>query len=264
MRKLVKLSLILLAITMIFPSCVSKKKFTELLSSKETIDATLAQTESKLKKIEGEKNDLMSQKSDLESKNADLNSALTSAKSQIAGLEGKAKELEEAKETIVATETKLTKVEQTIKGIFSSYEGSGLQVTQKNNRLYVVMETPVTFRSGSTRLGKDQRNAVTALAEVLKANPGMDVQVEGHSDNAKFVDGKGNNWNLSMKRAMNTLNYLLGKGVSPNQLSAVGRGEFAPVVDADPDSKEARAQNRRVEFVITPNLASVAAPGVTP
>jgi chemotaxis protein MotB len=254
MRKLIKLSLLFMAIAVIFPSCVSKKKFTELLGSKEAVDATLAQTQGKVKTLEGENEELMTAKTDLESKNASLSTELSSAKTQ---LDGASKELATTKTTLSATEGQLASAEQSIKGVFSSYEGSGLDVVQRDNRLYITMSEPITFRSGSTRLNKSQRDAVTSLAEILKANPGINIQVEGHSDNAKFVDGNGNNWNLSMNRAMGTLNYLLKKGVSPNQLSAVGRGEFAPVASDAPDSKEARTQNRRVEFVVTPSLSSL-------
>ncbi len=257
MRKLIKLTLIFAAIAIIFPSCVSKKKFTELLSSKEATDASLSQSQSKVKMLEGEKEELMSTKSELESKNSELSTELSSAKSKLTELEGTAQELVTAKTALTEKETMLNKAEASIKGVFSAYEGSGLNVTARDNRLYIVMAEPVTFRSGSTRVSRKYRDAMKGLAEVLKNNPGMNIQVEGHSDNAKFNEGKGNNWNLSMSRAMSAMNQLLRAGVAPNQLSAVGRGEFAPVSAEDPNSSEARAQNRRVEFVVTPNLSSL-------
>jgi len=255
MRKLINLSLILVAIAIVFPSCVSKKKFTELLSSKETVDATLAQTQSKVKTLEGEKEELMSAKSELETKNSSLESELSSAKSE---LQGTTQDLQKATTSLTKAETELAATEKTIKGVFSSFEGSGLNVAERDNRLYVTMAEPIMFRSGSTRVARKYKEAMSNLAEVLKANPNLNIEVEGHSDNAKFFDGKGNNWSLSMNRAMSALNMLLRNGVSPNQLSAVGRGEFAPVSGADQDSKEAREKNRRVEFVVVPNMSSIA------
>ncbi len=255
MRKLIKLSLILVAIAVIFPSCVSKKKFTDLLSSKEATDAALAQSESKVKTLEGEKEELMNAKSELEAKNASLNSELTSAKSQ---LENTSNELKTTKTSLTETTSKLDKAKTSIKGVFASYANSGLRVVQRENRLYIVMDEPVTFRSGSSRVARKYKEAIKTLGEVLKENPSMQVQVEGHSDNAKFLEGQGNNWSLSMNRAMNTMNILLRSGVSPNQLSAVGRGEFAPIASADPSSKEAREQNRRVEFVVVPTISTIA------
>ncbi len=254
MRKFIKLTLIFAAIAIIFPSCVSKKKFTELLSSKEAVDATLASTQSKVKTLEGEKEELMTAKADLESKNASLSNDLSATKSK---LDGATKDLETAKTTLSVTEGKLSAAEKGIKGVFSSYEGTDLKVSTRDDRLYVTMSEPVLFRSGSTRVAKKYRDEINSLAEILKANPAINIQVEGHSDNAKFNEGKGNNWNLSMNRAMSAVNMLIRAGVSPNQLSAVGRGEFAPAASDDPSSKEARMQNRRVEFLVTPGLSSL-------
>jgi chemotaxis protein MotB len=254
MRKLIKLVLFFTAIAVIFPSCVSKKKFTELLGSKEAVDATLAETQNKVKTLEGENEELMTAKADLESQNASLSSELSTANTK---LDGATKDLATTKTKLSATEGQLASAEQSIRGVFSSYENSGLTVVQRDNRLYITMDEPITFGSGSSRIGKKGRMGIDSLAVILKANPEINIQVEGHSDNAKFADGEGNNWSLSMNRAMNALNRLLRKGVNPNQLSAVGRGEFAPVSTEDPNSREARALNRRVEFVVTPALSSI-------
>ena len=93
------------------------------------------------------------------------------------------------------------------------------------------------------------RGLTTTPIQKDKSAPGQTFEI--------ILDGKGNNWNLSMNRAMGAVNRLIRKGVSPNQLSAVGRGEFAPVSGDDQDSRDARAKNRRVEFVITPKLSSI-------
>ena len=254
MRKLVNLTLIFVAVAVLFPSCVSKKKFTELLSSKETVDAALAQSQSKVKTLEGEKEELMTAKADLESQNATLTSDLNATKSKLDGAE---QNLATAQTNLTKAEKALSEKETSIRGVFSSFQGSGLNVSERDNRLYVALSEPILFRSGSTRIQRKYRDAINNIAEVLKANPNIQIQVEGHSDNAKFIDGAGNNWSLSMNRAMNTLNMLLRAGVSPNQLSAVGRGEFAPASADDPNSADARAQNRRVEFLVVPSMSSL-------
>lgn len=251
MRKLINLVLIFTAMALLFPSCVSKKKFQDLLGSKEAVDATLAETQNKVKSLEEENEELMATKEDLESQNESLSNELSTTKTRLEG------ELATTKTTLSTTEGQLASAEQSIKGVFSSYEGTGLNVVQRDNRLYVTMSEPITFRSGSATIARSHRASIDSLATILKDHPELNIQVEGHSDNAKFIEGNGNNWNLSMSRAMNALNRLLRAGVSPNQLSAVGRGEFAPVAADDPNSREARAQNRRVEFVITPQLSSL-------
>ena len=63
------------------------------------------------------------------------------------------------------------------------------------------------------------------------------------------------NWELSLARAMSVVRRLLRDGVSEEQLSAVGKGEFMPANNEN--SSDARAQNRRVEIVVTPKLGEI-------
>ena len=57
------------------------------------------------------------------------------------------------------------------------------------------------------------------------------------------------NWELSTKRAVNVLRFLIEKGkVNPDRLSAVGYGPTRPI--APNDTEENRRKNRRVEIVI--------------
>lgn len=75
------------------------------------------------------------------------------------------------------------------------------------------------------------------------------VCIEGHTDNLPIHTGKfPSNWELSTSRAVNVLRYFTEKEKAPMQrLSAVGFGEFHPVVAND--KPEHRAKNRRVEIV---------------
>ena len=50
-------------------------------------------------------------------------------------------------------------------------------------------------------------------------------------------------------------NFLIAKGMRPSVLAAAGYGEFDPV--APNDTPEHRAQNRRIEIVLQPNLADL-------
>jgi chemotaxis protein MotB len=76
------------------------------------------------------------------------------------------------------------------------------------------------------------------------------VDIEGHTDTvpihtAEFED----NWDLSVKRATNTLRILLDLAmIDETKLSATGYGEYQPI--ASNDTPEGRAENRRVDFVL--------------
>ena len=81
----------------------------------------------------------------------------------------------------------------------------------------------------------------------------MRVRVEGHTD-SKGSDAY--NQRLSQRRAEAVVKYLIGKGIDPSRLEAVGFGEGRPIApNQNPDGSDnptGRAKNRRTEFhVIT-------------
>jgi len=77
----------------------------------------------------------------------------------------------------------------------------------------------------------------------------VDVRIEGHTDDLPIKTAQfPSNWELSTARAVKVLRYFTETGGIANQrLSAVGFGEFQPMVPND--SLEHRAQNRRVEII---------------
>ena len=251
MRKTVNLLFFCIAATLLLSSCVSKKKYTDLMNDKEAIANQLAEAQKNVQTLEEAKAQLEGENSNLQNEVSQLNADLTAANSNLEATKAQA-----AKER-TKLQGEVNNLNAAIKGVFASYEGSGLNVEERDNRLYVVMENPINFRMGSSYIARKHRESIAALAEILKNNPSLSIQVEGHCDNAKFLEGKGDNWNLSLSRAMNAVRILLRNDVSPNQVSAVGRGEHAPVASDDPSSPESRAKNRRVEFVVVPNIESV-------
>jgi OOP family OmpA-OmpF porin len=84
------------------------------------------------------------------------------------------------------------------------------------------------------------------LAETLKSAQNWTLKIIGHTDN---VGKDAFNLDLSMRRANSVKKYLVEKGVSDSIISTEGKGETMPI--ASNDTKEGRAKNRRVEFVIT-------------
>ena len=78
-------------------------------------------------------------------------------------------------------------------------------------------------------------------AEILKRNPTMKIEIQGHTDN---VGSEAFNQRLSENRANAVKEYLISKGISADRLKAVGYGESNPI--APNDTEEGRAMNRRV------------------
>jgi chemotaxis protein MotB len=76
------------------------------------------------------------------------------------------------------------------------------------------------------------------------------LRVDGHTDVRPIASSQyPSNWELSAARAISVVQYLIGKGISPQRLVAAGFGEFQPL---DPGtSEEAYRRNRRIELKLT-------------
>jgi outer membrane protein OmpA-like peptidoglycan-associated protein len=84
------------------------------------------------------------------------------------------------------------------------------------------------------------------FARMLRGNPNLKAQINGHTDNAgpeKF------NIELSQRRVDVVIDYLVGKGVAKNRLSGKGFGSAKPIASND-DEYEGRELNRRTEFEV--------------
>jgi OOP family OmpA-OmpF porin len=87
-------------------------------------------------------------------------------------------------------------------------------------------------------------------ANVLAEFPGVKIAIVGHTDNVGTEDF---NLDLSRRRAEAVKAYLVKKGVDADRITTDGKGPNAPI--ADNATEEGRAQNRRIEFEITENVA---------
>ena len=154
----------------------------------------------------------------------------------------------------------MNKLKETLSKSLKAFEGKGLTVEQRNGKVYVSMENKLLFGTGSWAVGAEGKTAVVAVGKVLADNPEISVLIEGHTDNDKILGAIGggieNNWDLSTKRATAIVNILSeNKGVKKENLTAAGRGEFAPLMSND--TPEGKAKNRRIEIILTPKLDEI-------
>ncbi len=100
----------------------------------------------------------------------------------------------------------------------------------------------VEFEFGKSELTPLSRYQINHLAEELKRNPNVKVELAGHTDNVGTDD---TNLTFSETRASVVYNMLLQKGIDAERLVAVGYGETQPIGDNDTDA--GRQKNRRTE-----------------
>lgn len=129
-----------------------------------------------------------------------------------------------------------------------------LQIERRRGRVYVSLSEELLFRSGSATVGTQGKNALKTLAEVLKQNPDLTINIEGHTDSIPIRTGRfSDNWDLSVLRATAVVRLLTDTyGVSPKNVIASGRSANYPLFPNDTPS--GREQNRRIEIILTPKL----------
>lgn len=150
-------------------------------------------------------------------------------------------------------------VRQKVADALLGFNGKGLTVNMRDGKVYVSLENSLLFAPGSWNVAANGQVALENLAKVLAENEDISVLVEGHTDNDPYR-GQGqvkDNWDLSVLRATNVVKILTGSsGLSPERITAAGRGEFVPLVAND--SPENKAVNRRTEIILTPDLTELA------
>lgn len=175
-----------------------------------------------------------------------------------ADLADRSKRVDELEGIMASQDANLKKLKETLSKALNSFEGKGLTVEQKNGKVYVSMENKLLFGSGSWTVGTEGKKAVSEVTKILAQNPDISVLIEGHTDNVPY-GGTGqivDNWDLSTKRATAIVNIIReNKGVNPQNLTAAGRGEYAPV--AGNETPEGKSKNRRIEIILTPKLDEI-------
>jgi outer membrane protein OmpA-like peptidoglycan-associated protein len=99
----------------------------------------------------------------------------------------------------------------------------------------------ILFETGSAKLKAESYKSLDIIAQELKDNTDLSLDIEGHTDN---VGSEKSNQKLSENRANVVKAYLVKKGINTNKITVTGFGSSQPV--ADNSTAEGRAQNRRV------------------
>ncbi|WP_462378979.1 OmpA family protein [Pseudomonas sp. Marseille-QA0892] len=117
--------------------------------------------------------------------------------------------------------------------------------TDTDKELVITLGDTV-FDSGSTDLNPDASPLLVRLARFLDLEPTRRIRIEGYTDN---VGTPGDNLALSQVRAQVVADTLADLGVDASRIEVTGFGDAYPV--AENTSEEGRAQNRRVEIVLS-------------
>jgi outer membrane protein OmpA-like peptidoglycan-associated protein len=122
------------------------------------------------------------------------------------------------------------------------------KVERVGEGIVVEFNSSVLFGFDKSGLSADAKANLDKLVVVLNSYKDTNIEIQGHTDS------KGSetyNQDLSVQRTRKVSNYLTDEGISSDRLTVKGFGETMPKYSND--TENGRAQNRRVEFLITAN-----------
>lgn len=172
-----------------------------------------------------------------------INNALQARAKRLLALEGEYKTQQEA----------VNKLKRTMAQALVNFDTEDLSVEVRNGKVYVSLSHKLLFPSGSADINKDGTAAIQKVAEVLKNNLDINIEVIGHTDNQPISFKYANNWELSTARSITITKLLIEDySIAGERITASGQGEFKPV--ASNDTEEGKSKNRRTEIVLSPKL----------
>ncbi len=128
-------------------------------------------------------------------------------------------------------------------------------VFQQGDKLLIRLKN-MNFTSGGSDLPSDSLAVLAKVKDVAQELGPKSIVVEGHTDS---VGGKAINQKISQTRASTVAKYLNTNGIEESATQSVGYGFSKPI--ASNKSAAGRAQNRRVDIVITPGASNAPASG---
>lgn len=139
----------------------------------------------------------------------------------------------------------VTTIEKPLEDIIVFNE-EGVVIRKDGNNLVLSMPVEILFDFDSSKVKEGVKESLNTLGKALAENKDIKLKIDGHTD---YIGTEQYNLNLSLKRANSIKNYLVGRGVSANNISIEGYGKQNPV--ANNSTEAGRAKNRRVEFIIS-------------
>ena len=141
-----------------------------------------------------------------------------------------------------------------LKSALNDVNDKDVNIQVEKGVVYISISDKLLFKSGSSVVSEGAMTVLGKVAQVLNAQPTLDILVEGHTDSVPIKNNCViDNWDLSTRRATSVTRILQNDyKIDPVRLTAGGKAEYAPLVAND--TPEGRASNRRTRIIILPQL----------
>lgn len=267
MKKLV--GLMILA-SLVLSSCVSNKKYAEMENNFSKKSQELVDTKAELMKCQVENESKISSleqqidglKKDKEKTLEYVDNLTVLSKSASDNIKETLAQMGKKDEYIQYIQKAVTKKDSInlalgfkLKSVLADgFSDEDIEVSIEKTVVYINIADKLLFKSGSATISARAKEVLGKVAEVIAAQPSLEVMVEGYTDNNPInTSCIKDNWDLSVKRSTSVIRILQNDfNIEPARLVAAGRSEFMPV--ASNDTVEGRSKNRRTRIVLMPQL----------
>ncbi|GGK36227.1 MULTISPECIES: OmpA/MotB family protein [Flavobacteriaceae] len=261
---------LILVISVVLSSCVSKKKYTELegnfnSKNQELVDTKAdlmkcrIESESKVASLEQQVQDLRSDKEKtleyVDNLTVLSKSASDNIKETLAQMGKKDEYIQHVQKAMTRKDSINLALGFQLKSVLKDgFNDEDIQVDVEKTVVYISIADKLLFKSGSATISSDAKRVLGKVADVISAQKDLEVMVEGYTDNKPIsTAGIKDNWDLSVKRATSVIRVLQNDfNIVPERLIAAGRSEYKPLETND--TVEGRARNRRTRIVLMPQL----------
>lgn len=281
-----KTILMVMALSPLFFSCVSSKKFKTAQSDYASLDTKYKTLQSDMTDCSDEKAKLTREKTALEREIALHNVRIKDLNDQVEFLKAnnnqalkqledlsvitstQAESIKKSMENIGAKDNYIMTLQQqmahkdslnmalvmNLKGAIGNMDDQDINIKVDKGVVYIDISDKLLFKTGKYEVTPQAKSVLGKVAMVLKNQPDIEFMVEGHTDNVPYKSGiLQDNWDLSVMRATSVVRILQNQyGLDPARMAAAGRGEYNPIVDNS--TAQNRGMNRRTRILILPQL----------
>lgn len=274
-------------------ACVSKKKFTKLLTDKDLQNLALEEAMQRLEECENDKRrlsqDITKRTLEVDKRNNDIatqqqqirlleeqldvikntNTNLLDRLSDLsivskAGAESIQKSIESINQQSQYIESLTSKIQakdstnlvlvMNLKRSLSNINDDDVQIEVRGSVVHISISDRMLFRTGSHFLTARSNEVLGKVAAIINDHSELEVMVEGHTDNVPITNSCTiDNWDLSVKRATEVVR-VLQKNHGVSPSRMTAAGRSEFVPKIANDTEYGRSLNRRTEIVLAPKL----------
>jgi len=266
-----KLTLPAVALVLLSSACVKKSEFEALkaqsAAQQKTLEDSLTSEREHAASLDAALKSEQAKSASQAEEITRLQSDLDAAQKKISEMVGDSSKLKSSIQEMQAalaalneqkrqTDARIAEYRKLLASFQALIDAGKLKVKVVNGRMIVELPSDVLFASGSIDLSEAGKASISEIGSILAPMSDRQFQVEGHTDDQPIKTSRfPSNWWLASGRAIAVAEILIKAALPPTSVSAASFGEFRPITsNATPPG---RAQNRRIEIVLVPDLSKV-------